>query len=113
MLNLGDAEIDDLDPRLLGGDRIGYEHDVVRLQIAMNDPLRVDRGQDARQLERQLQHLFLRQRLLPRLQDFLQGGTVEELHDDKGGAVQELSIIKNFDQSRVVNDVDGAGLVQE
>ena len=38
---------------------------------------------------------------------------MKELHDDKMGAVHELAIIKYFDQSRVVNDVDGAGLVQE
>ena len=106
---LGDAEVEDL--HLQRAVRLRYQLNVLRLEIAVDNPLRVDGAEGPAHLvgnERHLRrvHRAPSDELAERL-------ALEELHDEVGLAAGRLAEVQDLDDVLVRDHVDGARLVEE
>jgi hypothetical protein len=108
---LGDAEVEELGAPAGGPLGIGDQHDVVGLEVAMDDAAVVGGRQRARDLPRQLDQLGLAHER-PR-QALAQGLTGDELHDDEGLAVGQVAEVVDLDDVGVAQGRGDAGLVEE
>ena len=106
---LGDPEVEDLDHTVLG------EKDVLRLEVAVDDPLLVGGGQATGDLDRELHRLAHAQGA--RGHAVAQRLALEQLGDDVGRPLLEPSVdlagVVDGDDVRVVEDAYGAGLLLE
>ncbi len=105
---LGDAEIEELDP----AGRTGLDGDVARLDVAVDDPGGVrgpERG--AERLE-DLERLLQREALAGREQG-VERGAAEELHGVERAPVLERADIEDLNDPGVVEQVDDLDLAHE
>ena len=112
LLELGDTKVEQLGALAARHLRVLHDHDVVGLQVAVDDLFGVGGRQCGGQLLDQPQCIHHRHPsggLHPRVERL----ALEQLHDDVGGAVRELTKCRDLDQALMINDVDGAGLVDE
>ena len=112
--HLGDAEVEELGPltpRQIRVD-VGHEHDVVGLEIAVIDALFVGGGQRRGDLPGQPQHLGQRQHafLLLALVERL---AFEKLHHQVGGAIGQLPIVGDLNDSGVIDQVYRARFIEK
>ena len=85
---LGEAEVEDLDPAVV------RDEDVVRLEVAVNDPLVVSSGEATSDLERVVEGLATEGSAL---EAYPQGVALEQLRDDVGRAVVRADIVDGED----------------
>jgi len=93
--------------------RIGHEHHVLRLQIAVDDVLGVCSGERIGDLQVQVDHLGGRQLAAAALDALGQRLALEVLHDNVGSTVGLLAVVGDLDQAGVLDPVDGAGFIEE
>lgn len=106
---LGDAEIEELDPPLLSLER---DEDVARLEIAVHDAGLV------RRLQRQAHRLEDVERVLRRqpalgLKESVEGHPLEILHHVKRPAAGELADVVDLDDARVAKEANHLDLTHE
>ena len=109
---LGDAEVEDphpLAPRVL---RVRHQEDVVGLEVAVDDPLAVRGPHPGRELPADL-HRRLRRQPLDPSKARRQALALEEVHDQVGGTVGQLTEVEDLDQGRVPQIGRGLGLVEK
>lgn len=104
-VEMGDAEIGDLDPPAAGQD------DVRRLDVAMDDAVLVAVLQPGEQPRHDHRHLIRRQRL-PRQQPGTERGALDVLHDDVG-ELFGLAVVVDADDVGTVQPSGGLGLAAE
>ena len=107
MSDAGQAEIEDLDPSLMGG----IEPDVAGLDVAVDQAAFVGGGQPLGDLPADPQHLG-DARLAALLQPLVQRHALEELHRQEGDAVVLIDL-EDGDDVVVVDGGHGLGLAQE
>ena len=107
--DLGHAEVEDLHQQR--SVRLDAELDVVRLEIAVDDPLGVRREQRAAHLHADGLHLGGRHR--PTGDRLGQRLARQVLHDEVRLAVRGLAEVEDLDDVLVRDHVDRAGLVEE
>ena len=109
-VQLGDAEVDQLDEiRSLA--LVDEEH-VVRLEVAVDDPVLVRRLQRAAALQHDGRHPAQRHRQ-PGLHDRLQRSAMEEIHHEVMAASVGDVEVEDLDDVVVADDVHRARLVEE
>jgi hypothetical protein len=89
-----------------------FQHDVVRLQVVMDDPLVVGGGQGPGELAQDHQGAEQRQPILV-AQHPVQGHAVHVVHHQEDGPVLGLTEVGDPDDVRVVDDPRRLGLAQE
>ena len=104
MRELGEAEVEDLDAAVV------RDEEVLRLQIPVDDPLLVRRGEPVRDLERVVGRLAGGE--LAAGQGRAEGLALEELLDDVGSAVYRSDVVDGGDV-RVVENARRLGLLLE
>ena len=102
----GDAEIHHLDGT------VGLQHDVLRLDVAVDDPLGMGVVQRAEHLRGEMHDLFPGQRAAALLEVFFQRDAVDILHHDILQLVGDRNVV-DLDDIGMVEDRDGLGFFLE
>ena len=102
----GDAKVHDLDPA------VRQKHDVLGLDVPVDDALLVGMVQRVQHLLAEVDHLFPGEGAAPAVHVFLQGDAVDVLHHDELEPVGDRDVV-DLDDVGVVQNGDGLGFVLE
>jgi len=102
-----DAEIQDLHAAVL------REKDVLRLDVAVDDPARVRGGEDVEQAVGDLHRLLDGHAAAEATRARVGGLALEELHDEERGAVLGLVVVEHAHDARMVHGVRDVPFARE